>query len=177
MIRSRSTYALLIALAVAPACEGSANRQIRAEFEHTIQVGDTLPRLELACTDGTHATIGRGQGLQIVTISTPGECSTCEPHMTGLERLYRDGRLPAPAFIVYWSGQAEAARVASDYRNAYRQPTCRDSAGAWFAGGRITHTPVTAVMKDGRILLLDDAPIIAPAQDSAFLAPISKLMK
>lgn len=137
-------------------------------FEHGLRVGRMIAPVTLECSDGRVRTLGAGRTVQLITFSTAGECSECSRHLRGLEQLYRTRQLPGMQFVVAYAPPARQTALLAAYQTYTSRPICFDATGALWKAYDISHTPVTALIRDGRIRYLDDAPLESPAELAAF---------
>lgn len=167
----------LCCLALAVGCRGERAGEIGRVslsegrpllFEHGLRVGQMIAPLTLECSDGRVRTLGGGNAVQLVTFSTAGECSECNRHLSGLEQLYRTHQLPGVQFVVAYAPPARQTALLAAYQPYTSRPICFDATGALWKAYDISHTPVTALIRNSRVRYLDDAPLESPAELAAF---------
>jgi hypothetical protein len=141
--------------------------------EHGISVGDTLDMMQLACDDNVKRAVAAPGYAQIITFSSPGDCSMCQQHLAGLEQLASSGRLPIEHFYVVFSPSMSRARSARAYRTISEQPVCWDDAGVYWQQHSIAHTPFTVLLLEGRIALMHDAPLLTPSGQQRLLDSVA----
>lgn len=132
--------------------------------EHGVRTGDIIAPFAVQCTDGVRRIIGGASEVQLVTISAESDCSECELHITGLDALYRARRIPIDAFVVTYMPRSLRADVLAAYHARTAMPICIDSGAVLWHQTRVSHTPVTVLLKGGRISYVDDSPLNSPLQ-------------
>jgi hypothetical protein len=142
----------------------SANDQIGRplRFAHGMKTGDLIAPQTLPCSDGAARALGAPQRVQLVTFSTASDCTECDRHLNGLEELYRQKALPGDAIIVTYAPPARQTEVLAAYLARTARPVCFDERGALWTAHDISHTPVTALIRNGEVVYLDDAPLETP---------------
>ncbi|MEA3244534.1 MAG: hypothetical protein U9Q74_00110 [Gemmatimonadota bacterium] len=96
-----------------------------------------------------------------MTFTTPGDCSACQPHLAGLDLLDRSQAWPVPHIYVSYTTKATRNGASREYKRVLHEPVCWDEGGALWTANDIRHTPVTALLRDGYVVLLHDAPLAA----------------
>ncbi|HEY4304668.1 MAG TPA: hypothetical protein VGM82_09385 [Gemmatimonadaceae bacterium] len=145
--------------------------------DHGLISGQLMVSPQLDCSDDSSRSIGERAGVQLLTFSNSGDCSECDRHWFGLEKLSRDNALAVPPFIVSFASQAQRAEAALQYAAWSRQPVCFDESGVLWSRYNISHTPVTVLLSHGRILYLNDAPLVDSVAASQFRDTIAALAK
>lgn len=139
---------------------------------HGVLVGDRIEKLELACpSEGTRA-FPAGSELQLVTLSSPSDCSSCLPHLTGLEELSVRGKLPATNFFIVWAPGKDRAAVHRAYRAMSQRQVCFDESGVLWKTYRIASTPVTIGVKNNRVVYMNDLPLTSSALQEQFVTDV-----
>lgn len=164
----RESLVLLFAGAVLSACQSEASGSLRHGREnvrrsillnHGIAVGTNVARLSVSCSDGRQRVLGERPAAQLVTLSTPGDCPECDRHWVGIDRIYREHALRLEQFVVTFAPQAARVEVLARYRGWTMLPLCFDENGSLWSKYNISHTPVTLLLRDGKVQYLDDAPL------------------
>jgi hypothetical protein len=159
--------AFAVGVLMCTACEGhsdartvvneSMDRPLR--FAHGLSTGDVIAVQRMPCADGVVRTIGSSERVQLVTFSTTGDCTQCDRHLMGLEQLYRQRILPDEAMIVMYAPPARQVEVLAGFRMRTARPICFDETGALWTVHDISYTPFTALIRNGQVVYLDDAPL------------------
>lgn len=172
-----------VLLTVAAACQGADAAGDRSDasspssrgpllVDHGIHVGRLIAPHELPCADGRPRAVAMAGRAQLVTFSTPGDCSECERHLQGVEEVYRGKYLDLEQFIVVYAPAATRDEALLRYRGWTRQPVCFDTVGSLWEAENISHTPITAVIRDGSVRYLDDGPLDTDARRASFLTAL-----
>ncbi|MEX2179066.1 MAG: hypothetical protein WD801_10170 [Gemmatimonadaceae bacterium] len=140
-----------------------------------LALGQRVPSMSLTCADSLPRTIAAPGTSQLVTFATVSDCAACEAHMSGLETLAKAGALPVETMVVFWAPRADVARALRLMRSSIARPLCRDEHDSLWIRLDITHTPVTALIRDGRIALLDDGPLFSPVEQRLFADRVRRL--
>lgn len=156
-----------LTLVMTAACATQPKRGVLSD--HQVHVGQALPAVDLLCSDGQRRTIASRQQVQLVTFETLGDCQSCQAHIGGLIQLSAARQLPIPDIVVYWAPQSDVPAFLRLNAPTSDRPACRDSAGVFWSSPGISHTPVTIVLAHGNVVLIDDAPMMTPADQSRFL--------
>lgn len=106
--------------------------------------------------------MAKTNAYQFITFTSPGDCSSCQPHLAGLDSLARREEMIVPHFFVAYLGGTTPEAASRLYEGFVRGPICWDRDGLLWDKYNIGHTPVTALLKDGLIVLLHDAPLASP---------------
>ena len=99
--------------------------------------------------------------MQLVTLSTPGDCSTCVPHLAGLDSLAREPGGPSTNFILAFAPGSSVARVSNMYSNYVGRDVCVDTMGRAWDALDVQKTPVTILLVSGRIAYMTDRGYLA----------------
>lgn len=160
-----SVFALVVLMCTA--CGGRSDARSAKESDeprllrltHGLSSGDVIALQNMRCADGVVRKLGASEQLQLVTFSTVSDCAECDRHLNGLEQLYREHKLPGEALIVTYAPPARQAEIVTAYRVRTSRPICFDETGALWTAHDISHTPVTVLIRNGKVLYLDDAPL------------------
>lgn len=143
----------------------------RTGDRHGLELGQRLSKVIIDCPSGRLVLAGASD-TQLITLATLRDCSACEAHMIGLDELKRQGRLPPDEYLVVWPQPGTSAHELEGYTRQTARRVCVDSAGHFWDRFNVQHTPVTLVVKDGRIVYLDDRPLLSGPSIAAFLTGI-----
>ncbi len=144
----------------------------RIVHSHGILVGDSIGRLELLCPSSGTRPFPGGPELQLVTLSSPSDCSSCLPHLSGLEQVTASGKLPASNFFIVWAPGQDRAAVLRAYRSLSQRQVCFDERGDLWKAHRIAGTPVTIGVKGNRVVYMNDLPLTSPALREQLVADV-----
>lgn len=146
-------------------------------LDHGIRTGETLNPIAVHCSDGKNRTFADPSALQLVTISTEDDCSSCEMHIAGLDVLYRQRRIHMEQFVLTYTPTGRRADILAAYRGRTAIPVCIDEAASLWRNTDLSHTPVTVVLKHGQIAYIDDAPLETPVDRSFFTQAVADVSK
>ena len=121
--------------------------------------GAMLRPSTLACDDRRVRTLAPDSGAQLLTFTTPGDCSTCHTHLAGLDSLDKLGHLSVQHVYVSYATRAQRDDARRAYKRVIGQALCWDDSGSLWDILRIEHTPVTVLVRGGTVLLVHDAPL------------------
>lgn len=143
---------------------------------HGIELGDTVPKVMLACTDGKRRLVGSDTRLQLVTFSTMSDCSACTPHLAGLDALWQANRLPAvDQLVVAYAPTGQRTTALKAYGSRTPRPVCFDTSGVYWSAESISHTPVTVLLSRGVVVYEHDAPLGTDEERQRLIRDIDKL--
>jgi hypothetical protein len=86
--------------------------------------------------------------------------------------MYRNGQLPVESFFVVLTQWKDADAALRAYKIWSQRPVCFDKTDGLWVRGHISHTPVTALLHDGKVLYLHDAPLMNVTAKQQFLDAI-----
>lgn len=170
---------LVVGLALLAGCEtkraaAGTRPEIPSEtMQHGVQVGVRLASLDLHCTDAIRRVVSPASGVQLVTFATPYDCSSCSPHLAGLDNLKNQGKLPRDEMIVVWGSPRDLASMTSAKHAASPRPVCIDSSGVFWDRDNVSHTPFTVLLVNGRIAYVNDRLLAEQALSDAFEADLA----
>ncbi len=142
--------------------------------EHGIHLGQEIGPLTIHCTDGEDRTIGARSAMQLITISAVNDCAECQRHLTGLEQVYKEDRLQLDQFVVTSASPTRRADVLAAYRARTNRPVCIDTEEALWHQSNLSHTPVTLLVRNGRVAYIDDAPTETAAEIALFTRQVAR---
>lgn len=141
------------------ACSASSRDPVNAsqvDNAHGFKVGDTIAPLGVDCLKQRGRVLGAQGATQLVTFSSPGDCSTCMLHLAGMEKIAREGNGPRENFIVSWGPGLTLSDVGRLYSSHPVRDVCTDSGGKAWDALNLEHTPVTVLLISGRVALMTD---------------------
>lgn len=151
----RLAFSLIGVVAVAlSACRRSADdarTATRPTVSRGLQVGDSIAPFPAPCVRGPDRIVGERDGVQLVTLSTPGDCSTCVPHLAGLDSLAREESGPAANYLLVFAPGRSVPQVANMYASYAARDVCVDTMGNAWDALDVQKTPVTILLVSGRI--------------------------
>jgi hypothetical protein len=147
----------------------------QADNKHGFAVGDTIVPFMVECLSGRSRNLGEKGSAQLVTFSTAGDCSTCMPHLDGLERVARDGRGPSDSFILTWAPGQTIAEVGRLYAARPARDVCVDTAGRAWDSLNLEHTPVTVLLISGHVSYMTDKGYQTDSSRDRFLDDLSRI--
>lgn len=141
--------------------KGSAPQHKMAVNNHGgVIVGLRIDEIPLLCDDGQVRIVAPRKLAQLVTFTSVGDCSACEMHLAGLDSLSKLKQLPVPHVYVAYSAAAARKADSRAYAAVISEPVCWDETGALWDKYNISHTPVSLLVSDGRVVLLHDTPLV-----------------
>jgi len=173
----RATTIAFLAIVAAGCSDRSEPRLLphtRLLYRHGIEEGSRLRPRILPCADGRDRTIAPSKASQLVTFWTNGDCATCERHLTGLDAALRKAPPASPHVIVAYAPSATQLAVRQTLAAHTSALVCFDSQGAYWDDHNLQHTPVTALVDNGRILYLNDRPITSTIEQDQLLLTVWK---
>lgn len=176
MRRSVRSALLLLALAgcrVAGADAASKGRWIPATMEHGVAPGIRVGTQALDCGAAGARALG-APGVQLVTFSTPLDCSSCAPHLSSLDSLHARHALPANELVVVWAPGGDLDRDVAQVRKSTPRLVCVDRRGELWERYDLRHTPFTVLLVDGRIEYLNDRLLENERERTAFIDDIQR---
>ncbi len=151
----------------APVVGGQTTRTLTSDTPMQLQdhgglvAGTRLGTVALTCDDRQVRTVAPDSGAQLLTFTTPGDCSACHTHLAGLDSLDKLGQSPVPHIYVSYATPAQRDDARRSYKRVIGQSLCWDDSGSLWDLLRIEHTPVTVLVRDGTVVLVHDAPLTA----------------
>lgn len=142
-----------------------------------IRTGVLLAPTSLPCDGVGSREIGERGHSQLITFTTAGDCSSCAPHLAGLDSLIRREALPVSHLFVVYSRKATTASDRRTLRGILNGVICWDHDGALWDRHDISHTPVTVLSVNGRVLLVHDAPLVAPHDRARLVDSVKALVR
>jgi len=170
--------AMVIAITLLEACESGEAQRARVEKVdnyHGFHAGDSVPPTMVRCASGRTRTVGAVGALQLITLSTPGDCSSCLAHLAGLEAIARNYRAAGDDYVVAWSPGASLSGIQRTYAITPSRDVCLDSAGALWDRLDIQHTPVSVVLSSGRIVYMTDKALSSEASQARLMADLASV--
>lgn len=159
-------YLALAVLGAACGNYGSSKVVSRVSMAHGIKLGDFVPPTPLDCGLAAQRTLGAPHRVDLVTFASNGDCSVCQAHLLGLQAMHTAHRLTPDDYIVLWAPDSQDVRSAAFLRRESNRPICLGGGALW-QRYHLSHTPVTALVNNGRIVYLHDEPLASEfAQDS-----------
>jgi len=148
-------------------------------MEHGVREGTQIGEISLECGEATTTPIAPKliapkHDVQLITFSTPYDCSACAPHLAALDSLRRHGLLPQNDVMVIWSPGGNIGREANVVRNKSPRTVCVDQRGALWDRHDLQHTPITVLVVKGRVTYLNDRMLDGKAEHRAFLQDLVK---
>jgi hypothetical protein len=138
-----------------------------------IVVGDSIAPFPVTCAKAGNRPVSAAGMVQLVTFSTPGDCSTCVPHLRGLADMASAGDGPRDNFIVVYAPGQEIPELTRQYGDV--RDVCVDRAGHAWEALPLERTPVTVLLLSGRVALVTDRGLLSDSSKAAFLADVSRL--
>lgn len=145
--------------------------------DHGLALGQRIAPVTLSCSDGRQHVVADSAETQLVTIATLRDCSECETHMSGLNDLRARGKLPAPDMLVIWPTLGAPASEFNKRMRKSARLVCADEGGVLWDRYNVLHTPVTLVLRSGRVSYIYDAPLQSVGAQQALLADLDTLWK
>lgn len=141
--------------------------------EHGLRLRHVIGPTAVSCTDGRTRTVGGRGALQLITFSAASDCSDCERHLMGLKREYGgDPKLGIDQFFVTYGPADRRVDILGQYRARTAEPVCMNDGASLWHQQNISHTPFTILVRNGRILYIDDAPLDTRADQELFFANV-----
>jgi hypothetical protein len=144
-----------------------------ADNRHGFVVGDSIAPFAVHCLSGRSRMLGELGATQLVTFSTAGDCSTCMPHLDGLEQIARAGRGPPDSFILTWAPGQSIAEVGRLYASRPARDVCLDKLGQAWDSLDLQHSPVTVLLISGRVSYMTDRGYLTDSSRARFLADLA----
>lgn len=132
-------------------------------------VGDSIAPFSVDCLTAGSRRIGLPGSTQVVTFSTPGDCSTCMLHLAGLDSVALSGRGPADNVIVTFTPGQSPASVARLYGSRLVRDVCVDTSGFAWDALNMQKTPVTALLISGRVAYVTNGGLLSDSSRTRFL--------
>lgn len=155
----------------------AVSAEVRTVRQHGIVIGDSFARVPLWCDPGGLRDFPSDAEFELVTFSTPSDCSACLPHLAGLDTLQALGRLPTRNYYVVWAPGRDSASVIRTYRSITSRTVCLDRSGLLWHKHGIGQTPVSVGVKEGRVVYLNDLPLASPAVRTQLLRDLDDVSK
>lgn len=176
--RSRTiSYAVVIFAAQIIAC-GDARRSVHVDsplaFDHGVNVGDRLTPANLACDDNQSRKVAALGKTQLVTFWTIDDCSDCSRHLQGLETVWKRSEIPVEQFVVTYATPSRAAEVLRLHAVGSTRPLCMDTSARYWDKYDMRHTPVTMLLRSGRVAFMDDMPLDSDERRAEFVSRVIK---
>jgi hypothetical protein len=171
----RATIAPFVVMVLSLACSPNRVPQSHVVNAHGLAVGDSIEPLALTCREGGDRRIAAPNEVQLITLSTAGDCSACLTHLAGLEQLLVTKQVTAPQFYVSWATTAQIPSAMIAYRATTIRPVCFDTSGTLWDSHNVSHTPVTVVIRNGRVLYMHDMPLISASSQRQFLGDLQDM--
>lgn len=175
-------FALLVAACTAPATGRSTEGLTisRALNEHGVELGRAVPLTPLSCSDSTTRRVADPDAVQMITFATPYDCALCSIHLSSLGSI-RWSQLPkVDPFIVAWGpSREELVRLesgVSDTLGLTFPPVCIDRKGVLWDSLNVSHTPFSAIVRNGRIIYLHDGVLSSAAAGNQFYEDVARLL-
>lgn len=167
--------ALGIVLCAVTGCGGDELPPSHVANDHKITVGDSIAPLAVNCAGGATRVVADPAKVQLVTVSTASDCSACLTHLAGLESVLAQDPIHIETFYVSLvpRDQQQGAMIA--YHTVTSRLVCFDERGVLWDKYNISHTPVTVLLRHGRIAYMHDMPLVSEPQQQTFLADLRKL--
>lgn len=147
----------------------------RATVAHGLRLGDQLAAKPLDCEDSFPRTAAAARAFQIITFATMDDCSACLAHLAGLEAAGKaDTVVSQNQFFVAWAAPAELRQARRAFRSATRRPVCFDVDGSYWSAANLSHTPVTAIIVNGRVLYMTDLPLASASARQQFVDDVER---
>jgi len=140
-----------------------------------LTAGIAITKVRLTCDDGVQRVLGEDE-VQLVTFTTPGDCSSCQSHLAGLELMTRHRQMPLDHYFVAYAPRSTRTVDLRAYRRLVTGRLCWDEHGALWDRHNVSHTPVTALMRHDTVLLLHDAPLLAADARRALAESVAALV-
>jgi hypothetical protein len=132
-----------------------------ARMDHGgIKIGANLDPISLPCADSISRTIAPSKGRQLVTFLTAGDCSECHAHLAGLRLAAEEALITTPQLYVVYTTPLEIRQSWRAARSIAAAPVCFDVQGALWSKYNVVHSPVTALVSDGNVVLIHDQPLL-----------------
>ena len=143
----------------------------RADNAHGVHLGQRMGPLTVQCPAGA-LVVGAPAQTQLITFATESDCWACQAHIAGMEAIYQSGAVSVTNAVVFWTprGERRDPRVVHARPNA--RPVCLDDAAALFDRYGIEHTPVTVLLRDGRVLYMHDRPLASVTAQSKVVSDL-----
>jgi hypothetical protein len=151
-------------------------RGAQADSFHGFRLGDSLPSFLAACTNMTSRVVAARGTVELVTLSTPGDCSTCMPHLAGLDSIAQTDEGPPVNYILAFTPGQTVSQLATLY-SAYRsRDICMDSAGVAWDALDIQKTPVTVLLQSGRVMYITDKGYLSDSSRAKLLSDLEHIV-
>ncbi len=164
--------ALLLATTACRAGHDDAPAPRNDRRTYGFAVGDSIAPFGVDCLKAGHRALGLAGTTQLITFSTPGDCSTCMPHLAGLDSVAIAGRGPRDNVIVTFSPGQTPASVARLYGRRMARDVCVDTAGFAWDALNIGKTPVTVLLVSGHVALMTNKGLLSDSSRTRFLSEI-----
>lgn len=182
----KKTHLTGLALVVA-ACTVSATDRLpptltlsRAAMEHGVKLGQAVPQRDLSCSDSTVRRVAAPGAVQMITFATPYDCALCSLHLSSLGSIHWNQLPKIDPFIVAWGPSAkELVRLESGVKDTPGltfPSVCIDREGVFWDSLNVSHTPFTAIVRDGRVIYLHDGVLSSPALGDQFYEDVARLL-
>ena len=167
--------AFAIVLCAATACGANELPSSHVANDHKISVGDSIAPLALTCAGGATRVVADPAKVQLVTVSTASDCSTCLSHLAGLENILEHDPIHIETFYVSWVPPEQQRGAMIAYHTVTTRLVCFDERGVLWDKYNVSHTPVTVLLRHGRIVYMHDMPLISEPSQQTFLADLRRL--
>lgn len=163
-------------LATTACRSGQSDSSTRFDDRRTygFAVGDSIAAFSVDCLKAGPRALGLAGATQVITFSTPGDCSTCMPHLAGLDSLAIAGRGPRDNVIVTFSPGQTPASVARLYGGRMARDVCVDTAGFAWDALNIGKTPITVLLVSGRVSFMTNKGLLSDSSRTRFLSEIER---
>ncbi|MBL0938581.1 MAG: hypothetical protein IBJ03_06790 [Gemmatimonadaceae bacterium] len=136
---------------------------------HGIAIDAQIEETSLDCGDEGTRQLAPRSGVQLITFSTPYDCSACTPHLAALDSLKKQGMLPEGDAMVLWAPGENLDHEVGMVRGKTHRTVCVDQKGMMWDRHDLQHTPVTVLLVDGRVVYMNDRLLDSESQRAAFL--------
>lgn len=181
MGKSRATTYLCIFLAAQTIGCGETKPPVKPDtdlaFDHGVVIGDRLLAVSLSCSDGRSREVAAANKIQLVTLWTADDCSSCSRHLAGLETAWHQAEIPFDQFVVTYATSARRPEVLRSHRAGSTRPLCIDTAAKFWDKYDIRHTPVTILIENGRVAYMHDLPLDSDEMRKEFVRKVVQIAK
>jgi hypothetical protein len=154
-----------------------ATNVIENRVHFGFDVGDSIAPFVVDCLKAGTRELGTSGASQIVTFSSPGDCSICMPHLAGLDSIALAKLGPPDNVLVTYAPGRSPATVARLYGSRMARDVCVDTGGRAWDALHLNKTPVTVLLVSGRVAYLTNADMLSPASRAGFLRQVDRKLR
>lgn len=143
------------------------------DVDHGVHAGTALTPLSLDCSDGRKRMVGDPNASHVVTLATSGDCAQCNRHWQGITALFERNAARGHQYAIVNAPPSHTAEATAHMRGYSDIPVCFDTAGVLWSNHNVSHTPVTLVVQNGRVVYVNGEALDHAAGLNAFRREIS----